>query len=199
MSKDLDVGFHRRVHSLLYRTSAKAFAEKLGIHPSTLREVLRTGRYPRVEVVEKIAKGSGVSLDWLITGAGTGPAPPTPKPGAMWVAKASDKPMPLREGPPQSYGAASSKAITAEEPLTAEEAQFATFQVWREVVAATHTSMQRHGLLAKDIDPLDLADHVAKLVVEYARAAAKERKNLTRRLAEDNRILQLKKAKGRRM
>ena len=177
-------------------------ARHAGLSNGVVLKYKRGDSEPTLSRLKAIAEAGGVAVEWLATGAeGTlikgQPAPPTPSPGAKWTATADDKPMPLREGPPQSYGAASSKAIATDAPLSAEEAQFATFQVWREVVAATHMSMQRHGLLAKDIDPLDLADHVAKLVVEYARGAAKERKTLARRLANDDRILQLKKTKGR--
>ncbi|CAN5613093.1 S24 family peptidase [soil metagenome] len=53
-----------------------AFAQRVGLPQGTVSKIFSGGGSsgPRVDIIARIAKGLGVSLDWLILGVGDGPS-----------------------------------------------------------------------------------------------------------------------------
>jgi transcriptional regulator with XRE-family HTH domain len=68
-----------RIKMLIGSESARSFAHRAGVSPSTLRSILG-GHRPNVENLIAIADAGGVSLDWLAKG--TGSKFPTPEEGS---------------------------------------------------------------------------------------------------------------------
>lgn len=68
-------GLRARLRALIRTTSAsqRSFATKCGIQPPRLTEWLTGDQLPRVEFLWRIARRTGVSLDWLLLGGSDSP------------------------------------------------------------------------------------------------------------------------------
>jgi transcriptional regulator with XRE-family HTH domain len=58
-----------RIKTVIGAESARSFAQRAGVSPSTLRSIMQ-GHRPNVDNLIAIADAAGVSLDWLAKGSG---------------------------------------------------------------------------------------------------------------------------------
>jgi transcriptional regulator with XRE-family HTH domain len=67
-------GFARRLGEAMFPEKVTAFATRTGVPQGTLSKYLKgAGVGPRLDIVAAVAKGAGVTLDWLVWGRGEGP------------------------------------------------------------------------------------------------------------------------------
>ena len=67
-------GFGRRLADAIFPEKLNAFADRAGVSSGVLSKYLRggSGQGPRLDIVAKVARAAGVSLDWLVWGIGEG-------------------------------------------------------------------------------------------------------------------------------
>jgi len=77
IASDFDYdGFARRAREAMAPEKPTAFANRVGLSPTTVSKVLNAGgaAAPRLDIAARVAKGLDCSLDWLVYGKGDGPA-----------------------------------------------------------------------------------------------------------------------------
>jgi transcriptional regulator with XRE-family HTH domain len=70
-----------RIKTVIGAESARSFAQRAGVSPSTLRSIMQ-GHRPNVDNLIAIADAAGVSLDWLAKGSGAIPPSVAANPAA---------------------------------------------------------------------------------------------------------------------
>lgn len=59
--------FSSRLNELVGKKTGdqRRFAEKIGVSSTTLNKALKTAKMPSIDFIQKVAGGTGVSIDWL--------------------------------------------------------------------------------------------------------------------------------------
>lgn len=66
-------GFSKRLAEAIWPEKPSVFAVRMGIAQPTISKYLKAqATAPRLDIAAHLAKGAGVSLDWLVTGEGEG-------------------------------------------------------------------------------------------------------------------------------
>lgn len=70
------VGIARRISQIIARSKKKdaAFARSVGAEPKTIARVKTGSNVPSTFLLVACAEEGGVSVDWILTGKGKGPA-----------------------------------------------------------------------------------------------------------------------------
>jgi transcriptional regulator with XRE-family HTH domain len=67
-------GFAKRLREAIFPERMTAFAERVGVpHPTVSKYLRAEGISPRLDIAAVLARGAGVTLEWLVWGVGDGP------------------------------------------------------------------------------------------------------------------------------